>query len=457
METLQSIVSFILDLGPGVFVPLIMIAIGLIARMKAKDAVSSGITLGVAFTGMGLLIGFMMGAIEPAAQALAARTGISLTVVDGGWTSMSTLSWAWPYAFLMFPLQLIINGLLIAFKMVKTLNVDMWNVWGKIFTAVLVIGVTGNIPLAFAFAAVQIVVELYVSDWIQPAVEEVSGIPGVSVPHAMMIICVILNPIDLLLRQIPAFNRTFDAATLKDKIGVFGENHVMGFLIGFLLGLAAGYSVGESLVLGIQAGTALMLFPMIAKLFMQALSPLSDAIGETMKKRFEGREIFIGLDWPILAGSAELWVSAIVLVPFTLILAFILPGNEILPFAGIINLGLAAPMLIVTGGNLIRMIVSSIIVTPVFLYVATFISGTVTDLANSTGAIALEEGQRLSWSTVEFPFFRYMFTQLAQFNALGIIMLIVWSVLFFWFYKTFKTRYSTEETFSPNAQKELVK
>lgn len=457
METLQNIVSFILELGPGVFVPIIMILIGLIVRMQAKDAVSSGITLGVAFTGMGLLIGFMMGAVEPAAQALAERTGIALTVVDGGWTSMSTLAWAWPYAFLMFPLQLLVNGILVALNLVKTLNVDMWNVWGKIFTAVLVIGVTGNIPLAFFFAGIQIIVELFVSDWIQPAVEEVSGIPGVSVPHAMMIICVILNPIDLLLRKIPAFNRTFDAATLKDKIGVFGENHVMGFIIGALLGFSAGYSVGDALVLGIQAGTALMLFPMIAKLFMQALSPLSDAIGETMKKRFEGREIFIGLDWPILAGSAELWVNAIVLVPFTLFLAFILPGNEILPFAGIINLGLAAPVLIVTGGNLIRMIISSIIVTPVFLYVATFITGTVTDLANSTGAVALEEGQRLSWSTVEFPFFRYMFTQLAQFNILGIIMLSIWLALFWLFYKTFKTRYSTEVTYDANLQESPVK
>ena len=37
--------------------------------MKIKDAISSGITLGVAFTGMNLLISFMKDSITPAAQA----------------------------------------------------------------------------------------------------------------------------------------------------------------------------------------------------------------------------------------------------------------------------------------------------------------------------------------------------------------------------------------------------
>lgn len=144
METLQQIIQNVLNLGSAVFIPALMILIGLLVKMKSKDAISAGITLGVAFIGMNLVIGFMMSSLTPAAQALAERTGISLTVIDGGWTSMATLSWAWPYAFLMFPLQLLINGIMLAVNKTKTLNVDLWNVWGKIFTAVLIVGVTNN-------------------------------------------------------------------------------------------------------------------------------------------------------------------------------------------------------------------------------------------------------------------------------------------------------------------------
>ena len=99
MEILTQIVNFFLGLGASVFVPFIMIIAGLIVRMKVKDAISSGITLAVAFTGMNLIISFMKDSLNPAAQAIMSATGMSFPVVDGGWTTMATISWSWPYAF----------------------------------------------------------------------------------------------------------------------------------------------------------------------------------------------------------------------------------------------------------------------------------------------------------------------------------------------------------------------
>ncbi len=49
MESLQSVIQFILNLGAAVFVPALMIIIGLIVRMKVKDAVSAGINSGGCF------------------------------------------------------------------------------------------------------------------------------------------------------------------------------------------------------------------------------------------------------------------------------------------------------------------------------------------------------------------------------------------------------------------------
>ncbi|MBA3925745.1 PTS galactitol transporter subunit IIC [Listeria rustica] len=440
MGSLQSVVEFILNLGAAVFVPALMIIIGLIVRMKVKDAVSAGIILGVAFLGMNIVIGFMIEALTPAAQGLAERTGIELTILDGGWTSMATLAWAWPLAFLMFPLQLGINAIMLVFNATKTLNVDLWNVWGKILTAVLIVGVTHNVYLAFAVAAVQVVVELILCDANQRQIQELNGIPGVTVSHSMMIFCVVLMPIDWLLKKIPALRKDMDANALKDKIGIFAENHVMGFIVGALLGIAAGYDVAKTLMLAMQAAAALTLFPMVAKLFMQALSPLSDGISDYMKKRFKDRELFIGLDWPILAGCSEVWVAIVIMVPVTLIFALILPGNGVLPFAGILNISLCAPALVVTGGNLLRMIILGVVTTPVFLYVATFFAGTITDLANSTKAISLQTGQEITWSTIEYPVFRFIMAEASKFSIIGLLMLAGWIVLLVFYVKVMRKR-----------------
>ncbi|MGC4388837.1 PTS transporter subunit IIC, partial [Streptococcus suis] len=73
------------------------------------------------------------------------------------------------------------------------------------------------------------------------------------------------------------------------------------------------------------------------KLFMQSLSPLADAMSEFMKKRFNDREVYIGMDWPLLAGRSEVWVTLILMVPIFIGYSLILPGNTVLPIAGVLN------------------------------------------------------------------------------------------------------------------------
>lgn len=440
MDIVQSIFQYILDLGAPVFVPLIMIVVGLIVKMKFKDAFSSGLTLGVAFIGMSLIIGFMMGSIGPAAEQFVKNTGIKLNAIDGGWTAMAALAWAWPFAFLMFPLQIVINIIMLAIKQTNTLNVDLWNVWGKILTAVIVAAVSNSMVLAFIIAGIQMIVELKMADINQKQIQKLTQIPGVTSTHSMTLFGVLLYPINKLLDFIPGMNKHIDANWLKQKLGVFAENHIMGFIIAALIGIFARLGVPEILTLGVQGAAALTLFPMVSKLFMQALSPLSDATSEFMRKRFKGREFHIGLDWPIMAGCNEVWVTTIILIPVMLGLAVILPGNNVLPFAGIINLSVAVPALIVTGGNLVRMIVLGIVTIPVFLYVATSIAPIVTDLAKTTKSVNVPKEQMITWSTIEYPDFRFIFARAANGEILWILGALIWLGLFILYYKGMKNR-----------------
>ncbi len=454
MDVLLGVVNYILGFGAAVFVPLIMLIVGLLVKMKLSDAFVAALTLGVAFTGMNMLVSFMTGAVTPAAQGLAANTGITLTTTDIGWPALSAIAWAWPLGVLCFPLHLVVNMIMLAINKTNTLNVDLWNCWNKLLTTVLVyyFALTAGIPegtavgLGFTAAAIECVLELKFGDMWQPSIEKITGIPGVTVPHAMAFTAVLVLPFDKLLDMIPAVrDASFDAKWLRSKIGVFGENAVMGFIIGVCLGFAAYGELQQALTLGIQAATAMQLFPMVSKLFMQALSPISDAMGEYMRKRFHGRELYVGLDWPILAGSNELWVTTILLIPFELLLAIALApaGNTVLPFAGIVNLCLAVPLLLVTGGNLLKMVLIGIILTPIYLFVSTAIAPYVTDLAAKYAPSALEgiaDGALISWSTLECPDFRYAIAQAFSGNIIGMVALVAWFALFVWLYKEFKTR-----------------
>lgn len=456
MDFLSTIINYVLNLGASVFVPFIMLLGGLIVRMKIKDATSAAITLGVAFVGMSMLIGFMVSAIGSAAQTMMERTGLELSIIDGGWTTMANVSWAWPYAFLMFPLQVGINIVMLALKKTDTFNADLWNVWGKIFTAFIVVAVAtpifGSVMaliLAFVIAAFQTVMELNSGDINQHRIEKLTGIPGVTCTHRMLFFSAIYYPFDLLLRKIPQLNKPMDAAALRDKLGIFAENHVIGFILGVIFGVIAGYDVAKTLTLGIQAATALMLFPMISKLFMQALSPISEAISDYMNKRFAGRKLFVGLDWPFMGGASEIWFTAIIAIPFTLIWAVILPGNKILPFAGIINLALVVPTYILTKGNTLRMVILAIIGVPFFLFVGTQFAPIITDLGLSTKAIDIPAGQLISNSCIDAPIFTYAFSflsQLMQGYFIPLLFAVYWCVGYCFYARELRQETKAETT-----------
>lgn len=436
MQFLQDSVDFILSLGAAIFVPMIIIVAGLIVRMKVKDAISSGIILGVAFTGMTMLISFMTGAIGPAAEKMVKTVGVSLPVTDGGWTTMSTISWSWPWAALMFPLVVGVNIVLILLKQTQTFNADLWNVWGKIFTAVAVYYITGSVALAFVIAAIQTVFELKSADFHQHRVETLSGIPGVTVTHKMVFLAAPMYPVEYVLRKIPGLDRSFNAEDMRNKVGLFAENHVLGFILGIIFGLLARFSIAETLTLAIQAATALTLFPVISKYFMQALEPISNAISEFMRERFGDRELYVGLDWPFLGGSNEIWLAVIWTVPITLAYSFFLPGNEILPFAGIINIAIAVPAYFVCRGNILRMLIQCVIFVPVFLWVGTAFAPFMTELANATKAVDLKAGQQISNSSIDGPVFTYAFShfmQIAEGNWLPLAILVLWVACFIWY------------------------
>ncbi len=441
---MKEVINYILDLGPEVFLPLVMIIVGLIVRMKFPTAFSSGLTLGLAFLGMNVVIGFLFDTVGPAAEAFVENTGLQLKALDLGWPPNAAIAWAWPYAFLMFPVQIIINLVMLALNKTNCLNLDLWNVWNKIFTAVIVAGITNNLAMGFIVAAIEVVLELKNADLTQKQIQRMTGIPGIALPHAMALTAVVLAPLNRLLDFIPGIkNLDIDAESLKEKLGIFGENHVVGFIIGILIALFARYDLKSTLALGVQAATALTLFPMVSTLFMKALAPISEAAGEFMKKRFPGKELYIGLDWPFLAGHAEVWVTCILLVPVTLLMAVALPGNATLPFGGILNICFAATALIVCNRNLVRMLILGVIATPLYLYVATAFAPHITNLARQVGTIDLPANQMITWNGMEAPEFRYVFARAANIingDILGIVLLAGYIALYVWYFKHMKAR-----------------
>jgi PTS system galactitol-specific IIC component len=225
MDFLESFFQGLIDLGPSVFLAIVLIVIGLILRMKITRAISAGLTLGVALAGITLVVDYMVTNVGAAAQAFVENTGVSLNALDMGWPPALGLAWGWTFAFLMFPIQIVVNIIMLAFKWTTCLNVDMWNVGNKVLTAFLVTYVSGLVWLGFIIATLQAVFELINADSTRYRLQKITGIPGVSMPHPMFLSGIWLYPIVKLLDLIIPNTWNVDAQKLRSKVGIFAERY----------------------------------------------------------------------------------------------------------------------------------------------------------------------------------------------------------------------------------------
>lgn len=75
----SEVMRYILDLGPTVMLPIVIIIFSKILGMKAGDCFKAGLHIGI-----GLVIGLMLDSIGPAAKAMAENFDLNLHVVDVG-------------------------------------------------------------------------------------------------------------------------------------------------------------------------------------------------------------------------------------------------------------------------------------------------------------------------------------------------------------------------------------
>ena len=384
----MEILNFILGLGSTVMLPIIIFVFGLIMRAGFSKSFKSGVTIGIGFTGINLVITLLTDQLGPVAQAMTERLGLDLQVIDIGWPAMSSISWAWAAAGLMIPIGLVINFVMLTLKLTKTMNVDIWNYWQFAFVGYAVTTVSGSLPMGIIAASALSILALILADYTQPFVEKFFGMPGISFPHLTALgFLPLVVPLNWLIDKIPGLN-TLNAnpETIRKRFGIFGEPMSMGLIIGLALGILGGQKIDAVLKLAITMAAVMYLMPKMVAILMEGLIPISEAAREFMAKHFGDREIFIGLDAAVSLGEPSVIAVGLLLVPITILLAIVLPGNKLLPFADLAVIPFIVCLITaMSKGNVIRALIVGTVVMACVLLMATNLAPIETQMALTAG------------------------------------------------------------------------
>lgn len=388
---LLSAIQYVIDMGASVMLPIVIAIISVCIGIKVGKAIQSGLMVGVGFVGLSLLINMMSDQLGPAAEAMSKRFGLTLNVVDIGWPGVSPMTWASNISTIAIPVAILVNVVMLLLKMTKTVNIDVWNIWHMAFTGAIAYTVTGNFAIGILGVVVHAALTYKLGDLWAPMMQKYFGLDGLTVPHGGgscmgVIACVV----DAVMDKIPGIRKiNITADSLQKKVGVFGEPIIIGGILGTAVGFLAGYTPKDALPLGVNMAAIMVLMPKVVSCITDGLMPLSERAKEILTKRFNNAEFYIGLDPAILLRDSQVITAGLIFIPMTLVIAVLVPGNQVLPFGDLATIGFFTSVAVaVHKGNLFRTLFSGSAIMYMTIWIANETIPWMTKLAKVTGSMS---------------------------------------------------------------------
>lgn len=421
------VINYIVDMGASVMLPIVIAILSILVGVKVGKAIRSGLMLGVGFVGLSLIVNMMNDNLGPAAQAMSQRFGLSLSVVDIGWPGASPITWASNIATVAIPVAIGVNIIMLVFKLTKTVNIDIWNIWHMTFTGAIAYAVTGNFALGILGVIVHAVIAYKLGDLWAPLMDDYFELEGLTVPHGTSAyMAPIACTIDRIIDKIPGLKKIdISMDTLQEKVGILAEPVVIGAILGTIIGFLAGYSPKEAFPLGVSMSAVMVLMPKVVKCIMDGLLPLSEKAKEIMNRKFEGSQFYIGLDPAILLGDSQVVTAGLIFIPLTLVIAVLIPGNRVLPFGDLATIGFFIAIAVaVHKGNLFRTLISGTAIMTMTIWITNQTIPWMTKLGTTTGSI--KAGQEIAAMDQGGSPITYIYTQLCtRKNITGLVIIAV--------------------------------
>ena len=390
MSYFMNAINWYAALPSTVMIMIGIFLIGLVlARLKPMNALKSSIYVAAGMIGLNTMVGMFAGAAVPALTTIINSTGMKLDIIDLGIGSVqSYVTFPLKFYALVLPIGLAVNVIMILLKLTNTFDVDIFNYFVMALTSAFIYGTTGNVVMALVGFVITEIVILKFADFTAPAIQEAYGLDGVSIPHGNAVVFAPVGvAVNWVIEKIPALAKIdWSPKTIEEKFGGLVQPSTIGFVMGVVFGIFAKYDFGNCLQLGVTIAAFMIIFPKVLGTLIEGIQPVADGMRETTEKLLH-RQLNIGLDAAILVGMPDVMATGILLVPFVLLLAFILPGNRVMPLA---DLAIACPFLIsccmpYCKKNIFRGFIAGIIVFIIALYVCTATAGMYTAAAAANG------------------------------------------------------------------------
>ncbi len=394
MQAAQQVFEYIIDLGPVIIIPSLLLILGLIAGRKPHRTLLNSIFVFLGLLFISLTLTVFINFFEPLVNNIILYSGKEFQVIDMGMALSVDIAFASPMVIETILAIILLNIFMLVLRLTRTINLDLWNYWIFLIIGSVIYTITGIRWMGMLISLVIAAITLVLSDIYAPYINHYYGFERISITQSQTVsLAPIPQLVNLVLNKIPGIKKIhLFYEEIQYKLGFFSEPIILGFMLGFIIGIITRYrtiltnpgtELLYSLGSGLRLGAIMIVMPRAFNLLLKGLVPILYDVNGFIRRRITKRELYIGLDPLFLAGHPAVIGLSVIMVPLAVYIATILPGNTILPSSDLIFIPFIVIWAVsVSRGDAIRSIISAAILIPLVLWVAT-------DMANIYTGIVL--------------------------------------------------------------------
>ena len=383
--------------GKELLMPVIIFVICMVFGTPLKKSFASAVLIGVGLKGMAFITSAFGGILSPLVQQIVASTGINLPALDIGWQAVASVAYSTQIGMMFIGVGLIFQ---IVVWMVKLTDIfmpsDLWNNYSIIVWGSMLYQIKGNLIMAFALMLFINLVILLIAEVVQKRWSTYYHYPNcaMTAPHHMgdAPIYLVLNA---LLSKLGLDKIKVDPESIRKKIGFMGEPMYIGLIVGIILGVVGNVTTigtmaawGQIVNVAITCSAVMAIFPKIAGLFASGFTALTDYSRKKLKNSKFGkdREFIIAVNDALGYGEAATLTTGLLVIPFAVLIAFIMPGNIVIPLMTLPSLPYMVEVPVsLSGGNILKSWIMGCIVFTCKIMMASFWAATFTQVAAGAG------------------------------------------------------------------------
>ncbi|MBE3088725.1 MAG: hypothetical protein IMZ41_00420, partial [Actinobacteria bacterium] len=377
------VINYIIELGPVILIPATLFIISLIITRKPLKNLKNCAFVLIGLVSLSVLLTLFVNFFGPITNTILINSSKKFEIIDTGWLVSKAVILNSPIILQIIIAVVILNLIMLSLRFTRTINIDFWNYWSFLLVGSIIFAITEIKWIGILIAMIVAAITLVLSDIYATYIESYFGLKGISTPQAQIICWApVSHLINVIFNKIPFIRRAHVFyEEIQYKLGVVSEPMIMGFILGFIIGAITRYknfylNLGPNLLYALLSGLTLsiimILLPRSVNLLLKGIVPTINDIKSFISRRITKRELYIGLDPIVLVGQPSIIMLSVIIIPLTVYISTILPGNAVLPKADLIMIPFILIWIIAPSkGDIFRSLISAVIIIPIILWTTT--------------------------------------------------------------------------------------